>query len=70
MVGSLGVIFGGSAAIAVAASIAGYVRVQLRAARMHRRHIDFAERFKQSGFVEYPAWDDLDTLPMQLQPPA
>ncbi len=70
MVNGLGWFIVGAAATAAAAWVVALVRARFRAASVRRRHVAFAERFKQSGFAENPAWKDLDTLPMPSPPPA
>ena len=69
MASGLGMVLGTGAAVAAASSVVAYVRLRWRAAQVRRRHDDFAARFKQSGFVELPPWDELDTLPMPSASP-
>lgn len=59
---------GAIAAVAILLSLIRLLRLRARAARVSRKHDDFGQRFKRSGFTELGRWDEAQTHPVPFDP--
>ena len=57
---------GAIAAVVILLSMIGVLRQRARVARVSRKHDDFGQRFKRSGFVELGRWNEAHTHPVPL----